>query len=115
MLERVDGHALVVNSAAMKAAGVTLATPAPPGGRIENGLFVDNAMDLIAKAVPAATRCRNRPGLAKAQDILLSYGVTGVGSMSTSLADWHAMRRAGEAGRLNVRFMVYADELQPAQ
>src|SRR4051795_883300 len=55
VLERVDGHALVVNSAAMKAAGVTPATPAPPGGRIENGLFVDNAKDLISKAVPAAT------------------------------------------------------------
>ncbi|HWI88082.1 MAG TPA: amidohydrolase family protein, partial [Sphingomicrobium sp.] len=26
-------------------------------------------------------------------------------------ADWQAMRRAGDAGRLNVRFMVYADEL----
>jgi len=37
--------------------------------------------------------------------------VTGVGSMSTSLADWNAMRRAGEAGRLNVRLMVYADAL----
>lgn len=112
VLERVDGHALVVNSAAMKAAGVTLATPAPPGGRIENGLFVDNAKDLISKAVPPASDAENDQALAKAQDVLLSYGVTGVGSMSTSLADWHAMRRAGEAGRLNVRFMVYADELR---
>ena len=111
VMERVDGHALVVNSAAMKAAGVTLATPAPPGGRIENGLFVDNAKDLISKAVPPASDAENDRALAQAQDILLSYGVTGVGSMSTSLADWHAMRRAGEAGRLNVRFMVYADEL----
>ena len=33
VLERVDGHALVANSAAMKAAGVTAATPAPSGGR----------------------------------------------------------------------------------
>ena len=34
-LERVDGHAGWANSAAMKAAGVTPATKAPPGGRIE--------------------------------------------------------------------------------
>jgi predicted amidohydrolase YtcJ len=112
VLERVDGHAIVVNSAAMKAAGVTAATPTPPGGRMENGLFVDNAIELIAKAVPPATAVENDAALAKAQDILLSYGVTGVGSMSTSLADWQAMRRAGEAGRLNVRLMVYADELK---
>src|SRR4051794_30128364 len=55
VLERVDGHALVANSAAMKAAGVTPQTPTPAGGRIENGLFVDAAMELIGKAVPAPT------------------------------------------------------------
>jgi hypothetical protein len=112
VLERVDGHALVVNSAAMKAAGVTSATPAPAGGRIENGLFVDAAMDLINKAVPSPSAAESDKALAKAQDILLSYGITGVGSMSTSLADWQAMRRAGETGRLNLRLMVYADELK---
>jgi len=111
VLERVDGHAVVANSAAMKAAGVTSETKSPPGGRIENGLFVDNAIELVSKAVPPATAAENDQALAKAQDILLSYGVTGVGSMSTSLADWNAMRRAGEAGRLNVRLMVYADAL----
>jgi len=111
VLERVDGHAVVANSAAMKAAGVTPETKSPPGGRIENGLFVDNAIELVSKAVPPATAAESDQALAKAQDILLSYGVTGVGSMSTSLADWNAMRRAGEAGRLNVRLMVYADAL----
>ena len=112
VLERVDGHAIVVNGAAMKAAGVTAQTPAPPGGRIENGLFVDNAIGLIAKSVPPATAAENDQALAKAQDILLSYGITGVGSMSTSLDDWNAMRRAGERGMLNERLMVYADELK---
>jgi hypothetical protein len=112
VLERVDGHAIVVNSAAMKAAGVTALTAAPAGGRIENGLFVDNAIALIAKAIPPATPSESDQALAKAQDILLSYGVTGVGSMSTSLDDWNAMRRSGESGRLNVRLMVYADELK---
>ena len=112
VLERVDGHAIVVNGAAMKAAGVTAQTPAPPGGRIENGLFVDNAIGLIAKSVPPATAAESDQALAKAQDILLSYGITGVGSMSTSLDDWNAMSRAGESGRLNERLMVYADELK---
>ena len=39
-------------------------------------------------------------------------GVTGVGSMSTSPADWEAMRRAGAAGTLNVRLMVYLSGTQ---
>jgi len=112
VLERVDGHAVVANSAAMRAAGITAGTKVPPGGRIENGLFVDNAVELVGKAVPPATPAENDQALAKAQEILLSYGVTGVGSMSTTLGDWQAMRRAGEAGSLQVRLMVYADELK---
>ncbi len=44
----------------------------------------------------------------KAQDILLGFGVTGVGAMSTSLEDWNTYRRAGEAGQLKVRLMAYA-------
>ena len=112
VLERVDGHAVVANSAAMKVAGVSRSTPAPPGGRIENGLFVDNAIELVTKAVPTPTPAEFDQALAKAQEILLTYGVTGVGSMSTALEDWHAMKRSGDAGTLQVRFMVYADELK---
>ena len=107
VLERVDGHAYVVNSAAMRAAGVTATTPAPHGGEIHNGVFVDAARGLIEKAIPEATAAENDQALAKAQEILLGYGVTGVGSMSTRIADWKAFRRAGEAGRLNVRLMAY--------
>jgi len=113
VLERVDGHAYVANSAAMKGARVTPETKAPSGGRIENGLFVDNAMDLLDKAIPPPTPAGLDQGLAKAQEILLSYGITGVGAMSTELADWKAMRRAGEAGRLTVRLMIYASGLAP--
>jgi predicted amidohydrolase YtcJ len=115
VLERVDGHAYVVNSAAMKAAGVTATTPAPHGGEIHEGVFVDNAKDLISKAVPAATTAEMDQALAKSQEILLGVGVTGVGSMSTSLADWQAFRRAGEAGRLNVRLMAYITAADAAE
>jgi predicted amidohydrolase YtcJ len=108
VLERVDGHALVANSAAMKAAGVTQATATPAGGRIENGLFVDAAKGLVEKAVPAPTPQDMDVAFQKAQDILLGLGVTGVGAMSTSLEDWNTYRRAGEAGQLKVRLMAYA-------
>ena len=107
VLERVDGHAYVVNSAAMKAAGVTAATPAPHGGEIHDGVFVDAAKQLIDKVTPEPTDAENDRALAKAQEILLSVGVTGVGSMSTRVADWSAFNRAGRAGRLNVRLMAY--------
>ena len=35
--------------------------------------------------------------------------------MSTSVADWGAFRRAGEAGRLNVRLMAYIGAAQAAE
>ncbi|HEX5257914.1 MAG TPA: amidohydrolase [Sphingomicrobium sp.] len=113
VLERVDGHALVANSAAMRAAGVTAQTPAPPGGEIINGLFVDNAKALINRAIPAPTQTEMDQAFAKAQDILLGFGVTGVGSMSTSLDDWSTFRRAGDTGGLKVRLMVYLLGLDP--
>jgi predicted amidohydrolase YtcJ len=107
VLERVDGHAIVANSAAMKAAGVTAATQAPPGGRIENGLFVDAARGLIENSIPAPTAGEMDAALDKAQQILLGFGVTGVGAMSVSSDEWATFRRAGDAGKLQVRLMAY--------
>jgi predicted amidohydrolase YtcJ len=107
VLERVDGHAVVANGAAMRAAGVTAQTTVPAGGRVENGLFVDAARGLIDPAIPEPTAAEMDRALAKAQEILLGFGVTGVGSMSTSLGDWAAFRRAGDKGQLNVRLMSY--------
>jgi predicted amidohydrolase YtcJ len=107
VLERVDGHAVVANSVAMKAAGVTSATPTPAGGRIEDGLFVDKARGLIDRAIPRPTEQQMDAAFEKSQQILLGFGVTGVGSMSTSIADWKTFRRAGDKGTLKVRLMAY--------
>ena len=113
VLQRVDEHAIVANSAAMRAAGVTAQTASPPGGEIINGVFVDNAKALINRAIPASTQAETDQAFAKAQQILLGFGVTGVGSMSTSLDDWNTFLRAGEAGTLQVRLMVYLLGLDP--
>ena len=113
VLERVDGHAVVANGAALRAAGVTAATRAPPGGTLVNGLFVDAARGLIAGAIPSPTRLQMDAAFAKAQEILLGFGVTGVGSMSTRLDDWNTFQRAGAGGHLKVRLMVYLLGLDP--
>ena len=109
VLERVDGHAVVANSAAMKAAGVTAATQAPAGGRDPtNGLFVDAARELVDQAIPAPTTAEMDRALAKAQEILLGFGVTGAGSMSTTVADWSGVPpRRRRRARCNVRLMSY--------
>src|SRR2546428_4138242 len=59
-LTRADGHAIVVNSAAIKLAAVDRKTPNPFGGEImkdkqtgePNGMFLDRAQGLIASHIP---------------------------------------------------------------
>jgi predicted amidohydrolase YtcJ len=76
-LRRVDGHAGVANSAAMRAAGVTAATPDPEGGRIlrdaagnPTGVFIDDAQDLIdSKVPPPSHELRKARVLAAAKQI----------------------------------------------
>ncbi len=113
-LERVDGHAGWANSAAIRAAGITGATKAPAGGRIEMaggkpaGVFVDRAMDLIQKVVPPPAPKDRDLALEKAQRALLSMGITGIADMGTSIEDWQAFRRSADRGALRVRIMSYA-------
>ena len=120
VLERVDGHAVVVNSAALKAAGVTAATRDPAGGEIERdtsgnptGLLIDSASELVAGKVPPPTPAQLDDALAKAQETLLSVGITGVADMGSSVEAWQTYRRAGEAGQLQVRIMSYASDVEP--
>ena len=116
LLERVDGHAQWANTAALKAAGVTAATADPAGGRIERlagsrtpaGVLVDNAGDLVQRAVPAPRPDDWDLALAKAQEILFRNGITAAADMGTTIEAWQAYRRAGDAGWLRLRIIGYA-------
>jgi predicted amidohydrolase YtcJ len=107
-LTRVDGHAAVGNSAAMQAAGVTAAIKAPDGGEIIDGLFVDNATNLVESKIPEPSAEIRDQALAEAQKAMLSVGLVGAADMGTAREDWDTMRRAGEAGTLKVRIISYA-------
>ncbi|MEO7564390.1 MAG: amidohydrolase [Sphingomicrobium sp.] len=107
-LERVDGHAAVANTAAMKLANVGPGTKAPAGGEIHDGLFVDNAMDMVGKVIPEPTAEMRDRALAEAQSAMLKVGLVGAADMGSSADDWAAFRRAGEASTLKVRLFSYA-------
>ena len=114
-LERVDGHAGWANSRAIAAAGATAATRDPNGGRIEreaggrpSGVFVDAAMDLITKSIPAPTPREQNAAFLAAQDRLLSLGVTAVADMGTSQSDWLTFRRMADMNLLKMRILSYA-------
>lgn len=113
VLERIDGHALIANAKAMQLAGVTSTTRDPEGGRIlrdangePTGVFVDNAMVLIERKVPAATNAEVREGVRLAMRELNRFGLTGIGDAG---ADCHTIRLYEEmarAGELTVRNQV---------
>ena len=120
VLSRVDGHAVWANSAAMAAAGVTAKSVAPSGGRIEklasgapSGVFVDAATALVERAVPPPQARERDIALSKAQEVLLSLGVTAIADMGTTGEDWSVFRRAGDADVLRVRIISYAAGIEP--
>jgi predicted amidohydrolase YtcJ len=105
----------------MRAAGVTAAMRDPAGGKIERdskgnptGLFVDKARTLVEQAIPTQTAADEDEALDLSQRELLAFGITAVGSMSTSMDDWKTFRRAGEAGHLNVRLVSYMNAPEAA-
>ncbi|HUQ05057.1 MAG TPA: amidohydrolase [Kofleriaceae bacterium] len=116
MLRRVDGHASWVNTAALKLAGVTRATPDPAGGKIvrdasgePTGVFIDAAMDLVDKHVPAPTREARERRIRAAADLAVSVGLTGVHEMGIEDATVEVYRELGRAGELPLRVNAYLE------
>jgi predicted amidohydrolase YtcJ len=80
------GHTMYLNSAALKMAGITAATPNPAGGIIAkdaktgepNGELVDNAMSLVMKYLPKESDADKLRDLRRAQKALNSIGLTSV-------------------------------------
>ena len=85
VLTRVDGHATLVNQAAMRAASLGSATRDPSGGRIERGaggaptgVLVDAAMGLVSSRIPQASRDDVRAAVLAAIQETAKWGLTGV-------------------------------------
>lgn len=107
VLVRADGHAMVVNTAALRAVGLD-GKPAsqPSGGRIEvdaqglpTGMLIDNAMAAIGalEATPAEAQIRETYAKGIAREV--SLGWTGLHNMSVvgaHIATLNAMDAAGE-------------------
>ncbi len=85
VLTRVDGHATLVNAAAMREAALTSASKNPEGGRIErlpdgspSGVLVDGAMALVGRVIPPAPREELRASVLAAIAEANRWGLVGV-------------------------------------
>ncbi|MGZ3426281.1 MAG: amidohydrolase, partial [Polyangia bacterium] len=112
-LERVDGHALWVNALAMRQAHVDRAAKDPPGGKIlrdergdPTGVFVDNAMSLVEKAIPSPTAAETEAAILRGQSLALAEGLTEIHDMGIGSDEAAVYARLVRDGKLLLR--VYA-------
>ncbi|MBR9853111.1 MAG: amidohydrolase [Algicola sp.] len=110
-LERVDGHAYLVNQKALDMAGITSNTETQ-GGEIvkENGeitgVLVDNPMGLVDRVIPKASLAQNIQALKDAEAISFDYGLTTVNDAGLSREIVELIDSLQQAGELSIR--VYA-------
>ena len=111
VFSRIDGHAAIVNDAALRLAGIT-ATTKVPGGSIEvangkpTGVLVDNAMNLIFEKMPAAGKKQYQQWLTAAQKNCFSYGLTTVADCGLMYHDIELLDSLQQEGV--VKMPVYA-------
>lgn len=117
ILVRADGHALVANTAALKAAGVTDATPDGPGGKIERdaagratGILIDNAMEQVLALVSAPDQSQIAERYVVGAAEYASRGWTGVHNMSVPAVDAPLLERLDLEGRMPLRLHNGFDE-----
>ena len=110
ILVRSDGHAMVVNSATLAAAGITKDTPDPDGGRIERnadgaatGLLIDNAMGLAAPLITVPDADGLKIALETGAKLYASRGWTGGHNMSVAPEEIPLMAELDAQGRLPIR------------
>jgi predicted amidohydrolase YtcJ len=75
-----DHHGVWANSVALGLAGIDVATPDPPDGRIERdplGTLHEGAADLVLRQAPRPTPRQRQHAILVAQERLLSFGITG--------------------------------------
>jgi predicted amidohydrolase YtcJ len=113
LLSRIDGHAVWVNSAALKLAAITRTTADPSGGQIlrdaagnPTGVLVDNATALVMRLLPPKTDADATRALSTALNELASVGLTGVHDAGIDSTTYRLYEELGKQNRLPVR--VYA-------
>jgi predicted amidohydrolase YtcJ len=113
VLERIDGHAKLLNAAAMKLAGITAATKDPAGGRLERGanneptgVLVDNAMELIDRVTPPMSHDEMRSATLAAIAEANKFGLTGLHDPGEPRAVLDVFEELAKGNTFNLR--VYA-------
>jgi predicted amidohydrolase YtcJ len=110
---RVDGHASLVNAAAMRIAGLTSASTDPDGGKIErlannepSGVLIDRAMGLVSSKIPPASHDQIRDATLAAIRETHKYGLTSVHDAGVDAQVIDVYEELAKAGQYTLRNYV---------
>ncbi|NNE76174.1 MAG: amidohydrolase [Pricia sp.] len=110
-LRRIDGHALLVNKAALDRAGIDWSTKVEGGEIVKGpmgitGVLIDNPMYLIDSIVPKPDLSTQVEALKDAQRICLNHGLTTVNDAGLDRSTIELIDSLQQTGELSIR--VYA-------
>lgn len=111
MFGRADGHGSVVNSAALKLAGVDKNTPDPFGGEISkdkqsgepNGMLLDNAQGLVRRRVPPTTPADAERAVVLGVKRNIELGWTQIQDAGGSYAEVELFKKLYASGTIKLR------------
>jgi len=110
-LTRADGHASVVNSAALKIAKIDRNALNPFGGEISktngesNGMLLDNAQDLVAKHVPKPTEAEREQALLLGINREIGLGWCEIQNAGSRKENIKLIKRAFADRKIKIRFI----------
>jgi predicted amidohydrolase YtcJ len=109
-VQRLDGHMALANSLALKLAKVSANAKDPEGGAIVRtargepaGVFKDNAMELVSRAIPQDTLEQTITKARAALTYAASVGVTSIQDMTASPRELRAYQELHKRGELTAR------------
>ncbi|HJT81707.1 MAG TPA: amidohydrolase [Chthoniobacterales bacterium] len=109
-LTRADGHASVVNSAALRIAGIDQNTADPFGGQIlkdqtgqPNGMLLDNAQAFVEKNIPDPTEADRDKALVLGVEREIKLGWCEIHNAGSHPADIDLIRKGYESRNIKLR------------
>ena len=116
-LERADRHAIIVNSLALKLAGIDRDTSDPIGGKIDkdingepNGILIDKASLLVEKIIPKRSRQDEKNALKEGLYRTASMGWTQLHDAGSPLSDYELLEEIKEEENLPIRIQFYVSD-----
>ncbi len=124
LIHHTSKHGAVVNSVALRLAGITRETPDPPGGTIvrnehgePTGVLLESAVELVTRHQPAPSHAQKVKAVHLAAQAMAEKGITSASDASAGWGDLQGeisayTQAVNEGAPLRVTLMILASALQ---